>query len=156
MKYIIIALALLQSCVADKPITITAFTTYNKPVDTTVSLGKEMIYYNNFFLVSNYRNNQRVERKVDSFVVGFIAANKYSANTNEIRFYFYKETRRTNLVDIERNPREIDRYSNQHDLVYYYAVKSNGNTVREKFKNGQVIETTAKKVKMPKFKIIQH
>lgn len=155
MKILITTLFLLQSCLTNKPITITEFTTYNKPVYSTISLGKEMIYYNNFFLVSNYRNHKQVEMELDSFVINFTSNQHYAEKTEDIRLYFYKESSKTNLLAIERNPREVDRYSNAHDLVYCYIVKLNGSTVREKFKNGEVIETTAKNIRPPKFKIIQ-
>ena len=155
MRTFMIIAALFQSCVTEKSISITEFTTYDKTSYTTISLGKEMVYYNNFFLVSKYRNNERIETKIDSFVVGFIASKTYSSKTENIRLYFYKESSKTNLVAIEKNPREVDRYSNEHDLVYCYTVKLNGEKLREKFKNGDVIETTAKKIKTPKFKIIQ-
>jgi hypothetical protein len=152
-----ITLILLQSCAADKPIAITEFSayTYNRLIDTSVSLGKERIYYYNFFLISNYRDNNLTRLKIDSFVVQHVSKNKYSPKTDEIRLSFYKETNKTNLEAIKRNPRELDRYSNQHDIVYYYAVKLNGSTVREKYKNGEVIETTEDLPETPKFKIIK-
>ena len=155
MKYLIVLMFLLQSCVSDKLITISEFSTYNKSISTTVSLGKERVYYDNFFLVSNYRDNKKVKMAIDSFVVKFTSGNSYSPLTDEIRLYFYKETSKTNLVEIKKNPREVDRYSNRHDLVYYYAVKLDGSKVREKIKNGEVIETTEKQIPTLKFKIIQ-
>ena len=157
MRYLLIALIFLQSCVADKPISITEFSayTYNRLTDTSFWLGKERIYYHNFFLISNYRDNKLTRLKIDSFVVQYVSKNKYSPKTDEIRLSFYKETGRTNLDAIKRNPRELDRYSDQHDIVYYYAVKLNGSTVREKYKNGEVIESTEDIPEPPKFKIIK-
>jgi hypothetical protein len=153
MKYLAIMILFLQSCISEKPISITEFSTYTYPISTTISLGKERIYYNNLFLVSNFRNNKKVELSIDSFVVKYTSDNCYSANTDEIRLYFYKETSKTNLTEIKKNPREVDRYSDRHDLVYCYIIKLDGSKVREKYKNGEVIETTEKFSKPPRFKI---
>jgi len=38
-------------------------------------------------------------------------------------------------------------------LVYCYIIKLDGSKVREKYKNGEVIETTEKFSKLPRFKI---
>ena len=155
MKYLFTMIVFLQSCISKEPIKIVEFNTLTKSIFTTLSLGKERVYYNNFFLVSNYRNDKMVEMKIDSFVLTYVSSKIYSSRTDEIRLYFYKETSKTNLVEIKKNPREVDRYSNRHDLVYYYAVKLDGSKVREKIKNGEVIETTEKQIPTLKFKIIQ-
>jgi hypothetical protein len=154
MKYVILSFVLLQGCVAEKPIQITPFTTYTKPIDTIVSLGKEKVYYTNLFLISNYRDTRKVQIQLDSFVSEFIAKNEYSPKTEGIWLYFYKETSKTNLAVIKRNPKDVDRYSDFHDMVYHYFVKLDGSRVREKIKNGEVIETTEKMLPKPKFKII--
>lgn len=154
MKNIIILIVVLQSCSPQKPIVITEFSTYTKSVYTDTSLGKEMTYFNSFFLISNYRDSKEVTMQLDSFVTTYILKNKYPETTEKIRLYFYKETSKTNLVAIEQNPREIDRYSNDHDLVFYYAVKSNLEVERKKYKNGEVVETLPKPtIPTPKFKI---
>jgi hypothetical protein len=141
LKYvIIIGIAFLQSCVAEKPIKITPFSTYANPNDTTESLGELMVCYNNFFLVSNYRDTKKVDMQIDSFVTAFIAKNEYSPKTDRIDFFFYKETSQTNMATIQRNPKEVDPYSNEYDWVYYYSVKLDSSRLREKIKNGHVIE----------------
>lgn len=154
VKVIIILTGLLQSCLPQKPIVIAEFSTYSKPIDTTISRGKEMIYFNGFFLVSNYKDSKKIALQLDSFVQAYTSKKNYPQSTEEIRFYFYKETSKTNLIEIERNPREVDRYSNEHDLIYYYAVKLNKEMVREKYKNGEIIEIIPKPTTpTPKFKI---
>lgn len=153
MKYFFISILFLQSCATQKPIKITEFSTYTIAVDTTFTLGKELVYYDNFFLVANYSDNNKTQSEIDSFVVNYISQNKYSAKTEEVRLWFYKETKKTNLVEIKKNPREIDRFSNQHDLVYGYYLKINNDNKREKYKKGNVIETTEKYIQTPKFKM---
>lgn len=112
-----------------------------------------MINYVNFFLVSNYKNSKKTDKEVDSFVAAFTSKNKYAPNTEEIGFFFYKETSKTNLIAIKRNPSDVDLYSNEHDLIYFYSLKPDGSKERKKFKNGDAIETTEKKIHKLKFKI---
>lgn len=95
-----------------------------------------------------------MKSQIDSFVTKYTDRNEFSPFTNEIRMYFYKETKKTNLIEIKKNPRELDRYSNAHDLIYYYAVKLNGSKVWKKYKKGKVIATSEKQIPTPKFKII--
>lgn len=154
MKNLLIVFIFLQSCTTQKPISITEFFTYAKPVDSTLSLGKIRVYYNNFFLITNYKDNLKSQNKLDSFAINYILQNKYAAKTEEVRLWFYKESTRTNLIEIKKNPREVDRYSNQHDLIYGYYIKRDEENIREKYKNGNVIETTDKYIPTPKFKMI--
>ena len=70
--------------------------------------------------------------RIDSFVFKFTSQRKYSSSTGEMHLYFYKETDKTNLAEIEKNPTEVDRYFNDHDLAYCYAVKLDGINVRKK------------------------
>jgi hypothetical protein len=158
MKYGIIMVVLLQSCMADKSIQVTPFTTYVNPADTTNLLDDSMLCYNKFFLVSNYRDAKKVQIQLDNFVAAFIAKNEYSPKTERIDFYFFKESSRTNLAAIQRNPREVAPYSSEHiwehDWVCYYSVKLDGSWLRKKIKNGETIETTEKVPPKPKFKIV--
>lgn len=154
MKYNIVLLLMLFSCVSNKEIIITEFYTDNVSVYKSISqTGKEIIYYNNFFLVSNYSSNNKIEKKLDSFVLHYTLEMKYSDNLEEARLWFYKESSRTNLISISQNPKEIDRYSNDHDLVYCYIIKGEGERIRERYKNGEVIETTEKFSKPSKFNV---
>ncbi len=149
--YILLICILIQSCFVNKPIIITQFYPYNKLIDTVISLDKERIYYDNFFLISPYKESKEVENKIDSFVIEYTSSKSYPYNTEEIRLYFYKETKKTNLKAIKQNPREIDRYSNEHDLIFMYIIDNKGNTVRTKYKNGVEVDVKPKQVDKPNF-----
>ena len=91
---------------------------------------------------------------VDSFANQFLNTGKFSPNREEVRLWFYKETSKTNIESIRANPREVDRYSNEHDLVWGFTLQRNNFLRREKFKTGEVIETNSVHVvPSPKFKV---
>ncbi len=154
MRYLILALFIFQSCVTDMPISITQFTTLSMPTHTDTSLGKKLVYFDDFFLITNFKESKSVENEIDSFVNNYISGKSYPDNTEEIKLYFYRETSKTNLKAIEKNPREIDRYSNDHDIVYCYFIRPKGISKKEKIKNGEIIETTPKPIPKPNFKIL--
>ena len=82
---------------------------------------------------------------IDSFAGKHINADLLKYNT--YRMYFYKESRYTNLIKIAENPREIDRYSNDHDLVFYYTWEDGKFDSRTKVKNGEWVEPAQTKLK---------
>lgn len=137
----------------DKP-TIIQFTTYTKEVDSSFSLGKMRVIYNYFFLIQNYSPKKEVLSVIDSFAKDFLDPEKFSTYREEVRLWFYKETSKTNMESIRANPREVDRYSNEHDLVWGYTLQSDNFIKKEKIKNGEIIETNAELIfPDPKFRI---
>ena len=85
-----------------------------------------------------YRNNNKTELFIDSFVNKHI--NPQLLQYNNYMMYFYKESSKTNLVKIKENPRELDRYSAGHDLVYHYEWIDGKFEGRVKIKNGEQVE----------------
>ncbi|MFZ4769825.1 MAG: hypothetical protein ACOYLO_06555 [Ferruginibacter sp.] len=131
------------------------FTTYTKEVDSSVIWkGRNLVYYNFFFLVKNYSTQKQDISIIDSFATNFLTSGKFSPNKEEVRLWFYKETAKTNIEAIRANPREVDRYSNEHDLVWGFTLQKNNFLRRKKFKDGEVIETNSIKIDpAPKFRI---
>lgn len=130
------------------------FTTYSREIDSSVSLNKMRVIYNYFFLVRNYSSKKEVVSVIDSFANNFFKTGKFSPNREEVRVYFYKQTSKTNIESIKANPREVDRYSNQHDLVWSYTLQRNNFIKIEKIKDGDVVETNVELMApTPKFKI---
>jgi hypothetical protein len=139
--YSILIIAL--SCRQPAKPQIVQFTTYTKEVDSSVSLNKMRVIYNYFFLVRNYSSKKEVISVIDSFANNFLETGKFSPNREEVRIFFYKETSNTNIESIQANPREVDRYSNEHDLVWCFTLKRNNFLKKEKIKEGEVIETNS-------------
>ena len=157
MKIIIaifLLLTIICSCKQSPKPQFVQFTTYTKEVDSFVSLDKMRVIYNYFFLFKNYSSKKENISMVDSFANQFLNTGKFSPNREEVRLWFYKETSKTNIESIRANPREVDRYSNEHDLVWSYTLQRNNFIERKKFKKGEVVETNSIKIdKAPKFRI---
>ena len=118
--------------------------------DTVKFKDSTMIYSSHFFLVSNFKDGKNTLLQLDSFVNTFVHSRKEIPPYHEDRIYLYKETNNTNLESIKANPREIDRYSNQHDLVYKYIYTNGIFLERVKIRNG---EELSKYNPTPKFKV---
>ena len=152
MKYIFFLLVLFvfTSCGAYKPIIIQQFYPFNKMTDTSYSNNQVRTYKEDYFLISNFKNNNNTTLYIDSFAKSYI--NKALLRYNTYRMYFYKESRYTNLIKIAENPRELDRYSAGHDLVFYYTWLDGKFDSRVKIKNGEQVDPVQTKLK---FTIIQ-
>ena len=91
-----------------------------------------------FFLVKGYKDNAYCDQYIDSFVhknsdTGYIASG------NSYAMVFYKESKETNVKNIkEMKWKIIDRYSQDHDLIFDYGWKG-GLHGKEKIKNGEVV-----------------
>jgi hypothetical protein len=94
-------------------------------------------------LVRNYSSKKEVISVIDSFANNFLETGIFSPNREEVRMAFYKETSNTNIESIQANPREVDRYSNEHDLVWCFTLQRNNFLKKEKIKEGEVIETNS-------------
>jgi hypothetical protein len=53
---------------------------------------------------------------------------------------FYKESDKTNVKNLSDNPRDLYRYSQDHDLIYEYFWMNGAFLARHKFKNGEIVE----------------
>ena len=136
---------LITSCSSPKPIVIEQFYPFNKMTDTSYSNNMVRTIREDYFLISNFRDNISTMLYIDSFASKHINIELLKYNT--YRMYFYKESRHTNLVKIVENPRELDRYSSDHDLVYDYTWVDGKFDGRIKIKNGEQVEP-----ELPKYK----
>src|SRR5690606_11734426 len=105
--------------------------------DTFTYRGEILFNKSEYFLIKNYSKGKSTEDYIDSFV----NANKDS-NLDKYSNYgitFYKESAKTNIQNITKNPRDLDRYSQKHDLVYKYKWINGKFIYRFKFKNGELV-----------------
>jgi len=138
-------LQMLSCCNSSRQMKITEFRTLTNEIDTVQGIGKEsgktLYYYTYFFLVSNYKNSKNSIYLIDSFSNIFLKKNNFLPITERVELYFYKESNKTNLRAINANPREVDRYSNFHDLVWRFTLLKNGSIIKEKMEDGNVVES---------------
>lgn len=106
--------------------------------DTSVSNGKLLQFKSKSFLVNGYRYSKKNELVIDSFARN-VQTNGIDTFT-QFTISFYKKSKETNAENLAKYPRVLDRYSNKHDLIYIYIWRDGEFRVREKFKNGKMIE----------------
>jgi hypothetical protein len=140
MKIYILYACLLFSCFGNnnkKPIAVRQFYPFKSGIDTAFSDNKNLISKFEYFIISNYREGLAADSFVDSF-----AKKNRDVNFDKYDGYgmvFYKESKFTNEEYVAKNPRSIDRYSQDHDLVYSYDWDKKGVLYKAKYKNGVLI-----------------
>lgn len=134
----------LSGCKNNKPIVIQQFYPFNKMADTSLDRGNVRTYKEEYFLVSNFKDDEKSLFSIDSFVYKHISAELLKFNTYVM--VFYKESSRTNLKKISENPRELDRYSAEHDLIFDYIWLDAKFDGRLRIKDGERIYPGHKKL----------
>jgi hypothetical protein len=101
--------------------------------------GSNYTYVTKTFLVKNYSDNNNSEIQIDSFVNSQKNTLKQIDNIN---LFFYKISDKTNSANWEKNPRDIDRYSNEHDIIYNYVISKSIDSTKSiskfKYRNGKI------------------
>lgn len=91
------------------------------------------------YLIRNYRDD--IPTLLD--IVNFIArhAEKYPPKdvSNTYQISFYKESTKTNLEHLAKQPRDFDRHSLKNDLQYIFIWRSGKFFRLEKYKNGKSV-----------------
>jgi hypothetical protein len=112
-------------------------------VDTSYYDGKMSTFYVEHYIVSNYKDS----KAVDSLIADF--ADKNSQNNclmyNSYTMLFYKKSSITNKMHLENSPKDLDRYSQNNDLLYVFSWWDKGKKYsKQKYKNGESMEPKAK------------
>jgi hypothetical protein len=110
---------------------------FSNRVDTLVTGKDTIITKQESFLVENFIDNSESEYFIDSFVQTHLKS--IDKVTSDYLITFYKQTSKTNLENLRNNPRDLDRYSQQHDLIYQYSWSKGKFLSRFKFKDGNII-----------------
>lgn len=92
-------------------------------VDTLINNNKAYTYKTNAYLVTGFQNTAVHEAQIDSFVCTI--QDSTWERFSECHILIYKESKYTNNEYITRNPRDLDRYSQENDFLYWY-IWSNG------------------------------
>lgn len=147
MKFLLfLHIVFLSSCCSTKPMEIIQFYPYKTIIDSSMDNGKLITGRDDFFLIKNYCDKKSTPIYLDSFVA--INRNSEYLKLSYYSMSFFKETSKTNLEAIQRNPREIDRYSNDHDLVYTYTWRYGKYDGRRKIIDGEDVELKKSKIKI--------
>lgn len=120
----------------EKEITIVPFEILNSE-HISVDRGERLYFKNDFFLVKSYVAG----KKSEDFIEEFVKANQDSSRQQYTQYtmIFYKESSITNIEHISKNPRDIYRYSMNHDLIFTFIWNDGEFLSRHKYINGKTI-----------------
>ena len=91
------------------------------------------------YYIKNFRYNEETYKAINDFV----QKNKSDSNINKCLNYsmvFYKYSKETNDSNLRANPRQLDRYSQQHDLICDYKWSQGTFTEVYWHKNGKIVK----------------
>jgi hypothetical protein len=105
--------------------------------DTVQWKEKPYIWHRNFFLVSGNSDSTIISKAIDSFSLrnGSPEAVKYGTLTLE----FFKETDRTNLKNINENPRKFFKFYSEIDRIAQVIYTNGRFSLRMNYKDGLFI-----------------
>lgn len=137
LKYIVVVviITLFCSCKNDgEEIEIIPFTLLNEE-KTSVDRGDTLYFKSEYFLIRNYHDGNDLDTMLQKFVDSHIDSTikKYT----QYDIVFYKESEITNEAHLKQRPRDLDRYSQQHDLLFDYCWRNGSFSRRYEYKNGQ-------------------
>lgn len=106
---------------------------------TFIDRGKTLYYKNEYFLIRNYREGKKAEDLIQNFVNEnrAIDLDKFT----QYDMVFYKESKITNINHLQAHPRDLDRYSQQHDLLFDFMWSEGKFLKRYKYRDGKMIGT---------------
>ncbi len=113
---ILITLLIYFSC-KNKEISFIALNQFDN-VDTIYSQGHTFINKQLYYIVDNYHDGDQVVMAIDSCAKAVAGENIGKFTTYTI--IFYKSSDVTNVLNLKKNPRDIDRYSQENDLLFAY------------------------------------
>jgi hypothetical protein len=134
MPLIIIAIYAFD-CEHSEEISIIPLTMFNY-TDTTMSKWQERINGIDYYLIKGYLDNKHTKDLIDSFAHKNDAASPYGL----YKMFFYKESSKTNVKHLSANPKDLYRYSQNHDLIYQYMWINGKFVVKYRLKNGEIME----------------
>lgn len=97
------------------------------------------------YIVQNYSTSSRFEKMIDSLAYAIGNAKQY----DQYILQLYKESSKTNLINLKKNPRDLDRYSDVKDHLFDYVWYNNKFIGKQKFRNGDIISDKNVKLSPP-------
>jgi hypothetical protein len=102
-------------------------------IDSVSVEAKYLKYCTEYFLISKYQPNEENELAVDNFVCNNLGEKPKLFHDYSI--IFFNKTDKTNGEYLSINPKELDRYSIQHDRVLEYTWNSGDFLIKERYDN---------------------
>lgn len=98
---------------------------------------KELKYLDKAFIVNGYIDNEHAKAQIDSFAKNEGEKVKNLYYSVNLDFYRYSEV--TNIKNLNKNPRELDRYSSIHDYVFRYKWVRGKFSKKYSFEDGEIV-----------------
>ena len=126
-----------NSCLTQKEMKIERLEIFDY-IDTIKDRNALLVSKGTHYLVENYCNSKKAQARLDSFV----NKNRDSVLDKYSDYYmtFYNKSSKTNIANLTKNPRDLDRYSQDHDLLFMYWWSNGKFMKRYKFKNGEMVD----------------
>ena len=131
---ILVCYCILGGCSTRIPIKFVLYQkkTYPVPVVKKGEISTTVVY-----IMENYRDNSYCNRMVDS--MAHALGNASDKNLHSYTLLFYKKSNITNVAHLVENPKDLDRYSYENDLVFDYYWSAGHFMWRYKYKNGKTV-----------------
>lgn len=107
-------------------------------IDTIYSDNQLRVYKSKKYLIQGYGDDKNIEAVIDSFA--FKERRDDVQSYTQYTLVFYKESQETNIENIKKNSKVLDRYSQNHDMIFTYEWWGDTNLTKHKFRNGELIE----------------
>ncbi|MCJ0741386.1 hypothetical protein [Pedobacter montanisoli] len=134
--FVFLLLTLVFAC-KEKSLTFSKLDQFSK-IDTIKRDGKTILFKTDCYIVYNYKDNLQNERTVDSFAYKNRA--KDLANYTGYTIVMYKHSDKTDIDNLEINPKDFDNYTFDNDQIFTYLWGGGTWTGKMKFKGRETVE----------------
>ena len=131
---ILVGCCILAACTTRAPV---KFILYKTRSGQVPGAKKGEISTSESYIMENYRDNSYCNRIVDS--VAHALGNANSKKFSSYGLSFYKKSDITNVEHLVENPKDLDRYSYENDLVFSYYWSAGRFMSEDKYKNGKFV-----------------
>ncbi|WP_412468765.1 hypothetical protein [Pedobacter sp. KLB.chiD] len=92
--------------------------------------------YTEYFIISNWKDNKECSQQLNEFVLKRINQDVFKYINFSMSFYL--ESNITNVQHLKTDPRDLDRYSNDHDRKFTYSWSKGQFLSIFEFKDGMI------------------
>ncbi|WP_316738541.1 hypothetical protein [Pedobacter aquatilis] len=92
------------------------------------------------YTVKGFKNSEKNYATVDSFAKAIAKSEPQLKNLYTYQIIIYKVSSKTNSGWLKNNPRDLVRYSQDHDLILSYTWNSGKFATKIKWRDGEMIE----------------
>lgn len=103
------------------------------------SNGDTLFWKNEFYLVCNYYEDKINDSIIENYAKKF--SDTSSKVYSEVVLTFYKESKQTNMKNLLKNKKILEKYSDEYDKIFVFNWVNSRNLYKYKYQNGQIINS---------------